>query len=314
MNQHMTITTFAKGLSKYSFNTIEEELTYAWNSIYRYWWFALRCSRDYWWVCQEKGKTLDPELKRVYKAFGPVHGRTFSDWWRYSARENFKEEIAPPKAMLLSSRAELDNFIFEDNEWMLLRVPLNIKEPKLIEDFVQILRSHPNRKNLRNPTAKFPLRKHQNIQLDVYENAFWLWQETELSGDRQRVGISKGISYYDLGVKYNVNPKHVMNGPDDLRKHKKRNAMKVTVHRMLGKVDALIANAEIGIFPSESLLEARERWKPSQLKRLEKALADGEWQPQLMTNKEWAAELKQVHVEEEANREETDMFASPRYR
>ena len=309
----MTITTFAKGLSKYSFNTIEEELTYAWNSIYRHWWFALRCSRDYWWVCQEKGKTLDPELKRVYKAFGQVHGRTFSDWWRYSARENFKEEIAPPKAMLLSSRAEVNNFIFEDNEWMLLRVPLNIKEPKLIEDFVQILRNHPNRKNLRNPTAKFPLRKHQNIQLDVYENAFWLWQEAELSGDRQRVGTSKGISYYDLGVKYNVNPDLVMNGPDDMRKHKKRNAMKVTVHRMLSKVTALVANAEIGIFPSESPLETRERWSPSQAKRLENAIANGEWKPQLMTNNEWAAELKEVHEYEQQNREKDAMFAPPRY-
>jgi hypothetical protein len=98
-----------------------------------------------------------------------------------------------------------------------------------------------------------------------------------------------------------------------MRKHKKRNAMKVTVHRMLSKVTALVANAEIGIFPSESPLEPRERWSPSQLKRLEKSIANGDWQPQLMTNNEWAAELKQVHAEEQANREEVNMFAAPRH-
>lgn len=310
----MTITTFAKGLNKYSFSTIEEELTYAWNSIYRYWWFALRCSRDYWWVCQEKGKTLDPELKRVYKAFGQVHGRTFSDWWRYSARENFREEIAPPQTMLISSEDEFDGAIFVDKDWMVLKVPLNIKESKLVEDFTNILRKHPNRINFRNPTAKFPLKKFKNFQFDVYEKAFALWYETELSGDRQRVGVKAGINYYDLGVKYDVNPEFVLNGPDDMRKHKKRNAMKVTVHRMLSKVNSLISNAEIGIFPSESSLEMRERWTKSQIKRLEQGVANGEWKPQLMNNNEWAAELKKVHAEEQANRAEVDMFASPRRR
>lgn len=312
----MTITTFAKGLSKYRFNTIEEELHYAWSSIYRYWWFALRCSRDYWWVCKEQGKTLDPQLKRVYEAFGSVHDRTFADWWRFSARDNFKEEIAPPVVTRIYSKEEVDDFELDGNEWMLFKVPQGIKESKLIEDFAKILRSRrEDRKRTIKPTAEFPINRHRNIQLDVFERTFSIWLEVAQSGELKKVKTQDGLNFYDLGVRFNVNMDHVAKDTDSLeRLRKKRTAMKVAVHRLLAKADALIANAEIGIFPSESPLEPRDRWKPNQLKRLEKAIADGAWKPQLMTNNEWAAELKKVHEFEQANRDELDLFAGPRHR
>ena len=40
----------------------------------------------------------------------------------------------------------------------------------------------------------------------------------------------------------------------------KRNAMKVAVSRMIKRADALIANVEVGIFPSYEAVEFRQRW------------------------------------------------------
>lgn len=308
----MTTVTFAKGLKKYSFRTIEEELTYAWSSIYRYWWSALRCSRDYWWVCKEQGKSLDPDLNRVFKAFGDVHNRTFSDWWRYSARDNFREEFDPPKITQINSAQQLEGFQFDDEEWTLFKVPQGIKEAKLIEDFSKLLKKRTNRKSQITPTAAFPLNKHKNLQLDVYEKTFSVWLAVELSGDLKRVKTQDGLNFYDLGVKFNVNIQQVIQSPDDPYKQNKRNAMKVAVHRLLAKADTLIANAEIGIFPSEKPVEPRDRWKPSQLKRLEKAVLEGAWNPMLMSNNDWADELKRVNIEEQANRDDLDLFSNKR--
>jgi hypothetical protein len=305
----MTITTFAKGLSKYRFDTIEQELAYAWDSIYRYWWFALRCSRDYWWVCQEQGKTLDPRLNRVYNAFGDVHNRTFSDWWRDNAREKFKEGIDPPIVTRIYSKEEIDGFEYDNEDWMLFKVPQGIKESKLLKDFASILRSRRRRKDTITPTAQFPINKHRNLQLNYYKKTFSLWLLVEQSGELKKIKTDGRLNYYDLGVQFYVNPKHVIKDLNDPEKQKKRNAMKVAVHRLLAKADALIANAEIGIFPSETKVEPKDRWNPNQLKRLEKAIADGAWKPKLMTNNEWAAELMKVHEYEQANRDELDLFA-----
>lgn len=308
---------FAKGLNKFIFNTIEDELIHAWGSIYRYWWSALRCSRDYWWVCQEKGKTLDPQLKRVYEAFGPVHGRTFSDWWRYSARDNFKEEIAPPVVTRIHSEKEIDGFDFDGDDWLLIKVPQGIKEPKLIEDFVKILRLRDKqvRRKTITATAAFPINKHRNLRLDVYERAFAVKLAMIQSAELANVNANDHSSYYELGVRCDVKKAHILRDADSPEvRNRKRNAMKVAVHRLLAKADALIANAEIGVFPSEAALEPRERWMPSQLKRMKQAMADGAWQPQLMTNNEWGTELRLVHEYEQQQRNEVDMFAGPRHR
>ena len=55
--------------------------------------------------------------------------------------------------------------------------------------------------------------------------------------------------------------------------------MKVAVSRMLVRADALIANAEIGKFPSFDKVEPRKRWTEEQQQELDAAIARGEWQP-----------------------------------
>ena len=84
--------TFAKGLKRYKFETMEDEFQEAWSSPYRCWWSFLSCSKDYWWVCQQNGDTLDPELQRTYENFGDAHLHGFAAWWTEAARDNFLEQ------------------------------------------------------------------------------------------------------------------------------------------------------------------------------------------------------------------------------
>ncbi len=298
--------TFAKGLKKYSFETIEDELQTAWSSIYRYWWAFLSCSRDYWWVCKEQGNTLDPELKRVYESFGADHLRGFSSWWSSAARDNFREQFDPPKVGLVENIRQLNRDDFSDQQWMVIRVPLNLKEEKLVDDFVQVLRSHPHRVYHREQTAKYPVLKYKNIHEEVLGNVCDLWHEVNRQGGITPGNKQKGArdSYYEIGVRFDVNSKLVITDNDlPVVKKRKRSAMKVAVHRMLQRADALIANVEIGKFPCNDPVPKRSRWTDEQQQRLDAAVANGEWQPRQMKQNDWAAEFAAVHRREESFRQ-----------
>jgi hypothetical protein len=53
--------------------------------------------------------------------------------------------------------------------------------------------------------------------------------------------------------------------------------MRVAVIRMTNRADALMANAEIGQFPSYDPVKPRKRWTIDQKKAMDKAVADGKW-------------------------------------
>jgi hypothetical protein len=53
--------------------------------------------------------------------------------------------------------------------------------------------------------------------------------------------------------------------------------MRVAVIRMTNRAEALIANAEIGQFPSYDAVKPRKRWTIKQQKSMDKAVADGKW-------------------------------------
>ena len=63
------------------------------------------------------------------------------------------------------------------------------------------------------------------------------------------------------------------------KERKKRNGMKVAVSRMVIRANALIANAEIGKFPSTEAVAPRKRWTTAQQAALDMAVADGKWRP-----------------------------------
>jgi hypothetical protein len=163
----MTRNTFAKGLKKYKFETMEDEIQTAWSSPYRCWWSFLSCSKDYWWVCQQNGQTQDPRLKATYDSFGDLHLQGFSHWWIYGARDNFIEDKDPPSVELINNLESLNEDQITEYPWMIVRVPLNLGQEKLVEDFIEILKSHPKRVAYRKQTSDYPLLKYKKLDEEV---------------------------------------------------------------------------------------------------------------------------------------------------
>jgi hypothetical protein len=290
--------TFAKGLNRYRFETMEQEVQDAWSSPYRCWWSFLSCSKDYWWLCRQNGNTLDPELQRTYENFGDAHLHGFAAWWTEAARDNFLERIEPPNVELINSHQILDANPPTDYPWMIVRVPLNLGREKLIQDFSSILEKHPDRVHHRDQTSKYPLLKHKNLHEDVLLRTCDLWHAVNRAG-----GITAGTkrkgdqdSYYEIGERFGANPKQVIEVSDrqDVV-DRKRSAMKTSVSRMLTQAKNLIANVEIGRFPSTDPVNKLPRWTAKQQKELDAAVLSGQWQPRQMSQSDWLIEFAAVH-------------------
>ncbi len=103
-------------------------------------------------------------------------------------------------------------------------------------------------------------------------------------------------STYEIGVRFDVNQKHVIDPTDKPAVvAKKRAAMKVAVSRMLSQANSLIENVEIGRFPSTDQVNKLPRWTVNQQKELDAAVQRGEWQPLQMTESDWQIEFAAVH-------------------
>jgi hypothetical protein len=298
---------FAKGLRKYSFDTIEQELAAAWDSPYRYWWATMCCSRDYWWVCRTRGDTLDERLWRVYEAFGDRCWDGFDQWWRYAARDKFVEQVSPEKITQVGSQDFIDEDDFlPDSNWMYLRVPLNIGEAKLVSEFKTLLRGHPNRRYTRAQTSNFPIKRHKGMNLEIFRKAIEVWHEINRSQvRRKRTVIQKDDedSLYMVGERLRLNEAFIIRQCDsEAKEARKRNAMKVAVSRMHSRAVRLIQNVEIGIFPSYAEVRSVRRWTQAQQEELDDAVERGEWNPLYMDHQAWATRFAEIYREEQASR------------
>lgn len=272
-------TLFYKGISGFTARNHFELLMKAADSPYRWWFEALRCSKDYWWVCKQKGKTLDPDLKRVWQAFGDVFSTDFAQWWIRVGYALFEEQMAPPKIEHVDADSIRDHL--RDPNRLLLSVPTDISEKSLKKQFLEIVREIKDRK-IRRGDAQFKLLKVKGIRMKVLESALRVWHMRSMI-DRAKSRPIKGmepakIDLYDIGDRLGISPQHKRRaGEPEKDRILKERVMRVAVIRMTNRAEALIANAEIGQFPSYEKVKPRKRWTAEQAKALEKAVADGKW-------------------------------------
>jgi hypothetical protein len=237
-------------------------------------------------------------LKATYDSFGDLHLQGFSHWWIYGARDNFIEDKDPPSVELINNLESLTEDQITEYPWMIVRVPLNLGQEKLVEDFIEILRSHPKRVHHRDQTSNYPLLKYKKLREEFLLRSCDLWHAVWRAG-----GISTGPkrkgdsdSTYEIGVRFGVNAKHVIDAADKPAvEAKKRTAMKVAVSRMLSQANSLIENVEIGRFPSTDPVNKLPRWTAKQQKELDAALQRGEWQPLQMSESDWLIEFAAIH-------------------
>lgn len=267
----------------------EDELRGALESVQRWWWEYLRLSKDYWWVCQQKGNTLDKELKAMWHDFGDVYRFSFEYWWRHKGREFLLEDVKLPHVKRLDDY--FSNVSPTRDNYLIVEIPLNLSERTIARQVLAEIRKHPNRiaatKNQRGriSNAIRPLAKLAGVRKDILKRAHEIWCLNHLVKLAKQEGSTIGAPFnkmttHQMGVGFKLVEKCMpTTGEGILIGRKKRNGMKVAISRMLARADALIANAEIGKFPSFDKVEQRKRWTDEQQKELDAAVARGEWQP-----------------------------------
>jgi hypothetical protein len=290
-------TLFFKGISGFTARSHFELLERAAESPYRWWFEALRCSKDYWWVCKQKGKTLDPDLKRVWAAFGDVLSKDFAAWWINTGFAVFQEQMSPPKIERVDERSLHEHL--RNSDRMLLSIPTNISEKTLKSQFLEIIREIENRR-VRKGDAQFKLTKVKGIRMTVLEAAVRVWHKRwaldyKLAHPQKDAEPLK-MDLYEIGDALGISRQHKRRAGEPAKDRVlKERVMRVAVIRMTNRANALMANAEIGQFPSYDPVKPRKRWTVEQQKALDKAVVDGKWIARGVSDIDWDR-LRQRYV------------------
>ena len=279
MNKPNTL--FYKGIDGFTSEHHYEILQKAADSSYRWWFEYLRLSKDYWWLCKQKGKTLDPEFKKVWLAFGDVFEMDFAQWFIKRGYEIFQQSVAPPKVELMRSM-ETTHAHMKDETKIILSVPIDISEKTLKKQFVEIIRAIENRE-IRKGKADFSLLKVKGVRKQVLEKAHSVWCERFKQSYMREHKIDEGtkLDMYEIGEKLSISPSHNRRaGEHERDRILKERVMRVAVNRMHHRAEALIANVEMGRFPSyDPVSVKKKRWTKEQQAQLDKAVESGKWKP-----------------------------------
>lgn len=275
-----------KGMRRLRYADIAEEVRDALSSPYRWWFEYLQLSKDYWWVCQQNGNTLDADLKSMWEDFGDVHNANFVNWWTKRGRYLFAEQVALPKVRKIDG--DKNNLSANQQNYLVVEIPLNMTERSITRQLLALLREEPNRQIKRASHAKRPLAKLIGIRKAVIYDArdIWCLNEIVLKAKKPNSTLGKPfntMTIQQIGIAFRLVRTCMPKFTDSEEvERKKRNGMKVAVSRMIHRANALIANAEIGIFPSFAPVEKRLRWTEQQQVDLNAAIERGEWQPPAM--------------------------------
>jgi hypothetical protein len=285
-------TLFYKGIGGFTRDRHIELLEEAASSPYRWWFEFLRCSKDYWWLCKQRGKSLDPNFNAVYSAFGNVFETDFANWFIKRGYSIFQEHIEPPKIEIAEN---VEGLMFNQSLLagkLLLIVPLDISDKSLKSQFQKII-SEVKGRQIRKGKADFSLLKVKGIRLKVLEVAHAVWcerfkQSLIQYGDASKTQHEAILDLYSIGEKCKVSPQHVRRAGEPLANRiLKERVMRVAVIRMQKRAEALIANAEMGRFPSYESIKTKKRWTSAQQIALDKAVASGKWVAHGLSQIDW---------------------------
>ncbi len=261
----------------------EEQLADARRSPYFWWWSYLRLSKDYWWLCERSSQHCwDERLRKMRSDFGNVYSLPFDEWWLERGCHLFAEKMALPHARQIDLR-RLD-ISPNTNDHIVIEIPLRLTERTISRQVLALVRAHENREIERISSARRQLCKLTGIRMDVIQIGHQVWQrhyETRLPVQPDAVGQLKGAkSLYQIGLEMGLVGSCKPKAGDSIEiVRKKVNGMKVGVSRMLRRANLLIANAEIGLFPSFSNVETVKRWPLKNQAAFDEAIKAGLWRP-----------------------------------
>ena len=255
------------------------------SSSQHFWWMAfLRCSKDYWWCCQQRGQCQDPRLVQVYQDFGDIYQYpSYLHWYAVHGVRLFDSpQVEMDFVKYLASGIEVllpKELIKPRPGTICLAIPFNIQISALIDAVLQAFQAARIRGRHNVLDAKYRLQDYdprsKKTLMGIYRTL----------GLKQCVGSSNASdrlhtwSGYQIGHQLQLSPR---NEPQATDSHavrlKKQSNVRQHVSRNLEACAELIANVEIGRFPSKDKVEQRARWTAMQQQELEAAVLSGQWQ------------------------------------
>lgn len=255
-------------------------------SSLHFWWVAfLRSSKDFWWICQQKGKCNDERLVKIWEDFGDLYQyRSFPEWWIKKGTKLFDSpqiEMDLVKALTLGFELLLKKDLKIQKPGMVcLAIPMHL-DPKSISDAILKLFTTARLRGAHfDLDAKYQIIKsgnrkaYKSIKPAYLTNALNVCIDHSTEVDQiNRWGTYQVSKFLELCPQH-----HPKAGESIIKTKSKQKAMRTKSSQAYSMAAKLIANVEIGLFPSSKKVEVRERWTTEQKRELDAALSAGRWQ------------------------------------
>ena len=273
-------------------------------SSLHFWWIAfLRSSKDFWWICQQKGKCLDERLIKIWEDFGDLYQYdSFTEWWVKKGTKLFDSpqiEMELVKALTSGLELLLKTDLKKQKPGMVcLAIPTHL-DPKTVSKAVLKLFTTARLRGAHyDQDARYQIIKsgnkkaYKSIKPAYLTNALNVCIDHSTDTDPiNRWGTYQVSKFLELC------PQHHPKAGDSITKTKsKQKAMRTKSSQASSMAAKLIANVEIGRFPSCSDVPTRARWTPSQEADLKSAISLGQWQKASWFESEHLFMLPEHHV------------------
>lgn len=249
----------------------EKLLRNYWNGPIGLLWFYLNLSKELFTIkyLNEKEykylfRSRDNRLNSTYEEWLPALMLDFEGWISVQSGR-FGATHADAGLVELTRMDQIGSTGFELDDWIYLKIPVSGGATELQRQFAELLSTH-ERRHAALFAAKqatesvFVFSQHKSTDIGFYRKSAELWLTHQLEVE-MHAGSNKKPTLWELGERIGVSEPQTTNDSDSQEvKVQKRNGMKVTVSRMLKRANALIANVEIGKFPSYDVVESADRW------------------------------------------------------
>lgn len=323
---------FLKGLPRTRrHKTPETSLLEAQNSVYRWWWEYLRISKSYWMLCQTSKagsiQTQDQKLRRVYRGFGNIYDCTFDDWWLDRGYRIFSEQEKFPKVSVVPSRPSERQRQTPVDDKIWVEIPLKLSKRTIQKQLGKLLDQYESSRlsrRLELSSADFKVNPvqfgtHQlqkvhevhALHRELIDKPKWLRQhQPDMVTDEARADLFRIGKLLQLSL----SNEELTGEPKVVRA--RQNRMRVAVSRFLKNSKLLIANVELGIFPSYKPVEqTTPRFNARQLEQ-HKELESKWWELTLVSelSADKLSRVAGIRYEEPERTRQNDLYLNPRER
>lgn len=320
-----------KGLPRIRQPTPKIALSSARESIYRWWWEYLRLSKDYWMLCQQSSrtqtKTTNEQFRRVYRKFGDVHTGSFDEWWLDRGYRLFAEQEKFPKVVEVARRPSERTRQVPPEDKIWIEVPLKLSKRTVQKQLGKLLDEYESSRLTRRlelTTADFrinpvqfgmhTLKKMHEVHAlhrELIAKPTWLRKNKP-----ENLAVESKGDLYRIGKLLRLSPgnESLVGEPDVIIG--RINRMRIAVSRIVKRSELVIANVELGIFPSYKTAELQiPKFTARQLEQ-HRELEAAWWQLDLVSelSRDKLAGVKSVRYEEPEKTRQMNLISDPRDR